>query len=77
MTSEARPTPTWRSKLTDEQLSVVEDLRQKRETMLATIPAHRGQPLEKTLKATREQPLAITATLQDCLLYTSPSPRDS
>lgn len=65
MTSEAKNTPTWRSKLTQEQLSVIEDLRQKRETMLATIPANRGQRLEKTLKATREQPLAITATLQE------------
>lgn len=56
---------TWRARLSQEQLAVIEELRQQRETMLANIPVHRGKRLDEALKAARGQPLAIAATLKE------------
>src|SRR4051794_36970875 len=55
----------WRTRLSQEQLATIEELRQQRETMLASLPSHRGKKLDEALKAARGQPLAIAATLKE------------
>lgn len=56
---------SWRTKLNQDQFAAIEELRQKREEMLANLPSHRGKRLDEALKAARGQPLAIAATLKE------------
>lgn len=56
---------SWRTRLNQDQLAVIEELRQKREEMLANLPSQRGKRLDEALKAARGQPLAIAATLKE------------
>ncbi len=55
----------WTAGLSEAQLNVIEELRQKREASLARIPSRGGQQLPSALEATRLQPQAIAATLTE------------